>query len=130
MFRGERNRSGDMLSISLFRLEWKGKIAYSSTFRTTFLVVPFFGTVGFYLKRSPLNATFHRLRSRVNEPKMISLAYQCFFIEKVYKKLRTDNAESRKMSNLPPAPTSLLIAFLIILHLCEVSHVVSELSLS
>ena len=38
--------------------------------------------------------------------------------------------ESRKMSNLPPAPTSLLIAFFIIQHLCEVSHVVSELSSS
>ena len=48
------------------------------------------------------------------------------------RKIHSANAiaESTKMSNLPPAPTSLLIAFLIIQHLCEVSHVVSELSSS
>ena len=50
------------------------------------------------MKRSRLNATFQRLRSRVNEPKMISLAYQCFFIEKVYKELRTDNVAQHLLS--------------------------------
>ena len=36
--------------------------------------------------------------------------------------------ESRKMSNLPPAPTFLLIAFLSIQPRCEVFHVVSQFS--
>ena len=66
VFRWERYRSVDMFSICLFRRERNGTISYRSTFRITFLVVPFFGTERFYLKCSSLNATLQRSTFRNN----------------------------------------------------------------
>ena len=46
--------------------EWSGTIAYRSTFRITFLFVPFLGTERLYLKRSRLNTTLQRSTFRNN----------------------------------------------------------------
>ena len=44
----------------LFTREWNGTIAYCSTFRITYFIVPLFGTERFYFKRSRVNATPER----------------------------------------------------------------------
>ena len=75
LFRQERNRSIDTFSICLFRRERKRTITYRSTFRITFLVVPFFGTERFYLKRFRLNTTIQRSTFRTNTERSGTIAF-------------------------------------------------------
>ena len=97
-----------MLSICLFRREQNETIAYRSTFRITFLVVPLFGTEWFYLKCSRLNTTLQRstfwsnterLLSRVNGdlvmPKVERYAVITLLSEQENRKHVTERLRSR-----------------------------------
>ena len=80
--RRERNRSVDMFSICLCRRERNGTIAYCSTFRITFLIVPFFGKERFYFKQSLLNAALQRFTCRIRIHYFHSLPlFTCFMMK-------------------------------------------------
>ena len=55
--------------------ERNGPIAYRSTVRITFLVVPFIGTERFYLKRSHLNAALQRFTFRNNTERIGTITF-------------------------------------------------------
>ena len=77
VFRRVRNHSVDMLSICLLRRERDETIACRSTFRMTFLVVPFLRKGRFYLKHSRLNATLQRSTFRNNTERSGTIAFLC-----------------------------------------------------
>ena len=76
--RREHNRSVDMFSIRPFRRERNGTIAYRSTFRIAFLLLPLLETEQFYLKHSNLNATLRRstFRNNTERSRTIALPYE------------------------------------------------------
>ena len=54
-----------------------GTVASRSTFRITFVVVPFLGTERFYLKCSCLNATLQCFTFWTNTERSGTIAFQC-----------------------------------------------------
>ena len=61
----------------LFTREQNGKIAYHSTFRITYFIVPFFGTERYYFKRSCVNATPERSTFRNGTIWNGTIAFPC-----------------------------------------------------
>ena len=61
----------------LFTRERNGMIAYRSTFRITYFIVPLFGTERFYFKRSRVNATPERSTFRNGTIWNGTIAFPC-----------------------------------------------------